>query len=195
MRAGNKGRREAGQPPGRDMKLRIVLTDGMRSEDLCFLKHSGSSVIAGLVGDGWHVHYPPDGRVHYTVEEKSNERRKHRVFWPQPGIPLTTFRGMRQLLSMTLSPQRLDDGVRDFKGARQDALVFVDVRAFPADRMIKLAIGLVEPGTIDRLNLAFEPVQLIVERHFTPWVYVAVGNGEDQGGVDHVIQRVVPSGY
>jgi hypothetical protein len=160
------------------MRLRIVLTGGTRNEDLCWLKHSGSQVICGAVGDGWHLRYPSDGRLHYTLEQKQ-EGPKRRVFWRQPGIPLIAFTGMCELLSMEVSPQRLDEGSREFKGARQDALMFIDVRAFPVDRMIKLSIGLVEPGTLDQLNLTFEPAQLLVARYFTPWVYVAVGHGED----------------
>jgi hypothetical protein len=153
------------------MRVRVVLTDGNNTEDLYWVRHNGHEVVSGTPDEPVHLTYPKDGRVHLT----GFPGRESRLFGTGPPIPLSAVTGHLALMTLTIKPPfRLRI---PFERGREDAIVLVDVRTLPHDRLLWISIGLVEPGAVDRIEYEHdvEIRQLVVARIVTPWVYVAVG--------------------
>jgi hypothetical protein len=154
------------------MRVRILLTDGSKTEDLYWLRHNGHEVTCGRPDDHWHVSYPKHDRIRLTRVAPVVSRR----FTNAPPMPLTHFTGHRELIGFSLPPT---PGLGPpFQRQSEDIIVFVDVRSLPADRLLWVFVGLVAPGMLD--SIEYEPDveirQLLVARVVTPWVYVAVGS-------------------
>jgi|SRR5947208_12791742 len=139
----------------KERRVRVVLTDGKRAADYIWLRH------------------PADGRAHYTVRRGSSNMRK---FIPENPVPLHSFKGHRRMFSAGLATTSLlDFQLHPFERQEQDAIAFLDLRAFPEDAFVWTELGLVEVGKTDQLQFDFDLQQLLLVTSVRPWVYVAVG--------------------
>ena len=156
-------------------KVRVLLTDGQRTVDYAWLRHvEGKQIACGVPDhrDKWHLTYPADGKAHYTLRGGGRKRRRFLTLQP---VPLRAFRGQRELLTLGFAPSTLEDsGLLPFRPQPQDALAFLDLRAF-SDGMVWTSLGIVEPGQIDRLTFDSDVRQLLIVRNVVPWIYIAAG--------------------
>jgi len=158
--------------------VRIVLTDGERAADFAWLRHAGRQVACGVPEDAsWHMTYPEDGRLHMTVKQHSGGRR---VFVRKAPVPLAGFTGHRALLALGIGSTALAEGdLKPFKHTPQDAVAFLDLRAF-GDAMVWTELGIVEPGQTHQLRFDFTVQQVLLVTSVSPWVYVAAGVNEGE---------------
>lgn len=156
-------------------KVRVLLTDGERTADFAWLRHvAGKHVVCGIPEnvDRWHITYPADARVHYTLREGA--RKSHRFLRLAP-VPLRDFRGQCELLALGFASSTLEDaGLHPFRRSAQDAVAFLDLRAFP-EGMVWTSLGLIEAGQVDSLTFDFDVEQLLLVRNVVPWVVIAAG--------------------
>ncbi len=154
-------------------RVRILLTDGARVADFAWLRYSLKQVACGVPEgrDSWHVTYPANGKVRYSLRRAL---RQHHVPWPVKPIPLGTFSGQRELLQLR-SPLELGNDLTIFRWQPQDVIAFLDLRAFPKDRMICTSLGLIEAGKADQLQFDFSVHQVLLVTRVTPWIYIASG--------------------
>lgn len=159
------------------MRVRIALTDGVRTADYAWLRYSRKQVVCGVPENpNWHLTYPADGRAHYTIRKRSRHVRR---YLPTQSIPLITFSGQRELLQVQLaSPAALGDDFIAFEHQPQDVVAYLDLRAFPKGRIAWTALGLIEPGKADQLQFSFEVYQLLLVTRPRPWLYIAAGAEE-----------------
>lgn len=156
-----------------ESRIRVVLTDGERTADFAWLRHAGRQVVCGIPEDeGWHMTYPEDGRFHITLKKGPGHRR---AFVPQAPVPLDGFSGQQVLLALGIGSVDLTDAaLRPFERKPQDAVAFLDLRAF-GDALVWTELGLIEVGKTDQLHFDFEVQQVLLVRSIAPWVYVAAG--------------------
>lgn len=160
-----------------ERRLRVVLTDGERMADFAWLRHAGRQVVCGVPDKvGWHITYPADGRMHMTI---GHDARRTRSFVPETAVPLDTFTGQRALLTLGMPLIELAVArLRTFKHRTQDAVAFLDLRAFRDEVMLWIELGLVEVGKTDQLQFDFGAEQVLIVRNAVPWVYIAAGSKE-----------------
>ncbi len=157
--------------------VRVVVTDAEHTADFAWLRHAGRQVACGVPEDSrWHVTYPADGRAHITTTRGGESRRGYLRESP---VSLDGFTGHRTMLALGLGSDSLvDTGLREFERKTQDAVVFLDLRAFDAEVMW-VELGLVEPYKADTLSFDFEVRQLVLVVTTSPWVYIAAGIQRD----------------
>ncbi len=57
----------------------------------------------------------------------------------------------------------------------QDAVAFLDLRAFEDEETVWTELGLVQPGKADELRFDFDVRQLLLVTSVNPWIYIAAG--------------------
>jgi hypothetical protein len=118
---------------------------------------------------------PADGNAHYTVKARAGHIRRYLFETP---VRLDSLKGHRALLALGINSATLADAdLRSFERNSQDAVAFLDLRAFPDVGVIWTELGVVEAWKTDQLqfNLDFEVSQLLLVTGVRPWVYFAAG--------------------
>ena len=156
-------------------RIRIVATDGQRTDDLFWLAHRDGEVHYGVSDLKSHFSYHKSGKRHHT-------RPDGRDHFGQDE-PLTQFRLHRTLMALPV-PSRLRKNSKPYRARRKEAVVLIDLRPLPP-RGAMVLLGLVEPRRLDALETigrAFRPLygpvrQTVLLTEVVPWVYVLVMSG------------------
>jgi hypothetical protein len=100
--------------------------------------------------------------------------------------PLAEVKGIHQLAAYgvgvsVLDPRRRRQGLgRDYTGKKSDAILAIDLRAFPNEKQpVNILVGVMEPGNMQALTkLVGDPRvrihQFMVATSVTPWVWAEV---------------------
>jgi len=79
------------------------------------------------------------------------------------------------MLALGIASDTLADvNLQPFNYKTQDAVAFLDLRAFDA-KILWVELGLIEPQKADALSFDFEVRQLLLVTNTSPWVYIATG--------------------
>ena len=153
-----------------EMRLRVLLTNGSKTVDLLWLRHTGSDIYYGFVGHSRKFSYHASGVRHMKGgTEKRLVYDKHH--------PLDKFVGHFYLGGIVCHQGRIMDSERgtEFRGKKSDAAVFLDSRTLPD--MLSISFGLLEPGSlrsIPKYHTVADVKQLSIVTSTNPWIYVMV---------------------
>jgi len=155
------------------MKTKILYTDGKRTVELLWLRHTGTDVYVGHPKTEWKRSYHATGKLH--TREGRAERDANWV------APLSELKGAFHLLTIAFSSSqafvRNARAELEFTRRKLDAAVYIDARTVPERTVVNIAVGLVESGNATALGfLAGFPnlKQFILATGVSPWVYVGV---------------------
>ena len=163
------------------MRARVLITNGRRTIDVCWLTHKGSDVYWGTPGFASKHSYHASGETH-TKSRGPAEGVMHRV-------PLARLTGAALLTSIGLgNVRRLVQRAaprHEYSGRKSDVVLTVDVRTVPASALTCVMIGLLEPRSpralMSPLSLKMPvegqqllPQQLLVSTAVEPWVYASL---------------------
>lgn len=164
------------------MQAKILLTDGARTVQLAWLKHTGSDVYLGLSKLAWKRSYHASGKLHTTTGKGRSDEAIVQ--------PLADLKGYHHLTTIAvggsgwLTPV---DSRYNFTGRKADVLLSVDLRSFPSGKQVNLFVGLLEPGNVaailplslSRLSPGVPGTkvhQVMIATSISPWVVLAVAS-------------------
>lgn len=162
------------------MRARILVTDGPRTRDVYWLKHTGTDVYHGAPGSHIKKSYHASGYTHTKIRDK---------IWRQAKVePLEAIHGAAPLNVIGFCNPKTFLEYTDPAPAlaeKVDALVIIDIRSVPEDVSVTIHIGLLEPRNWCALaevaspkeeppEPALETQSLTVATSVVPWVYASV---------------------
>lgn len=155
------------------MRLRVLLTDGTRTVDLVWLRHTGTDIYYGGVGWDDKTSYHASGKRHDRSKSgKQSEIEKHH--------PLNNFKDQMQLCVFEIPTSMVrETAATEYRGKKGDSVIWLDARTLPSSR-VGISLGLVEVGgykSILPVHLLKEFVDLRLVHLVTntvPWIYVMV---------------------
>ncbi len=125
------------------MRLRVLLTNGTRTVDLIWLRHSGTDVYFGGVKWDEKTSYHASGKRH--SKSGSGERREIGQHHP-----LSNFKGQLHLSSFSFLTQIVEAAdATVYTGEIGDSVIYWDARTLP--EQIQVLLGLVEVGGYDSI--------------------------------------------
>jgi hypothetical protein len=153
------------------MRLRVLLTDGIRTIDLIWLRHTGKDIYYGFVGwdskDSYHgsgARHSKRGRV---LQGKSDQHH-----------PLASFRNQLQLtvFGMHRAILKASDAAT-YDGKPSDVAVWLDARTLPSQ--FSVSLGLLEPHRLEAMlpyhddgHNELRSVHFVTSTR--PWIYLQV---------------------
>jgi hypothetical protein len=162
-----------------DMRARVIYTDGQQAVDLLWLSHDGKDVYCGQPGFDEKRTYHESGKVHSHHQGVRKDEGWH--------APLKEIKKQFHLRTIALySSTEWFNNVSErvkYSGGKSDAVLTIDARSIPANTLINISIGLLEPGRFDILqgmvtmNNEFIPLtskQFLVSTEVKPWVYTVL---------------------
>jgi len=172
-------------PEGAAVRVRIVLTDGVRTDVLYWIDHDGKDVYHGGPRERPHFSYHEDGTI-YAGTKSASVRASDRE-------PLGQFRRLHRLMGIAVGSEFAGRELHPYTGKQADAVAFIDTRAFPPC-ILRVSVGLLEPWRLDLLQALMkdlEPLagpvrQCLIVSSVAPWVYVLV---QAQGGATRSSSR------
>ncbi len=151
------------------MKLRVLFTNGSKTVDLLWLRHTGTDVYYGFVGHNRKFSYHASGARHESGGD--DERLIYDKHQPLSGfsgeIVLTTFGFNRNVVDLEF--------LTAYQGKKSDAVIYLGSRTLP--KMVSIAFGLTECGMFPSLPEQYAPdgvEKVIVITNTTPWIFVMV---------------------
>jgi hypothetical protein len=162
------------------MRVRVLFTDGIVTEDLLWLLHDGKDVYCGETNSSFKWTYHASGKVHTKENgaELSGEWRAPLVNL-QGYFSLGSF-GFRSSKAWFSTPSARGD--RRYRGGKSDATIVIDSRTIPDGQFVSVHLLLVEPGELASLKpllesssswvMQVQPHQLLLATSVKPWVGV-----------------------
>ena len=152
------------------MRLRVLLTNGSRTVDLLWLRHTGSDIYYGFVGDGSSkASYHESGARHSRDNDgELNIHSNHH--------PLQQFSGQLQLSTFGFDRNIVESEERsEFVGKKSDAVLYLDSRTLPEQPNVMF--GLLEPcnyGAILPVHVTGSLLHMSIITTVRPWIYTMV---------------------
>ena len=176
------------------MRVRILYTNGTKTNDAFWVTHDGKNVYLGNPGVDHKISYHESGQLHVKSKGQKRAERKH--------VPLAKVVGKYNILTSLFpnSAWQSDDfpPKKRYRGGKSDATLVIDSRSIPTGALVMVSIGVVEPGRLDALTLmttAHEEIgvdakQMLIATNVTPWVYVILYWEPKRNSV-HAIDKAV----
>jgi len=158
------------------MRVRILYTNGTRTNDAFWLIHDGKNVYCGNPGVDHKISYHESGQLHVKVKGRTRDEVKH--------VPLTRVVGKYNILTSIFpnSEWQFEDFPprKQYRGKKSDAVLTIDSRSIPSGAVVVVSIGVLEAGRLDALTpmtlahneVGIEAKQILVATSVKPWVYV-----------------------
>jgi hypothetical protein len=151
------------------MRLRVLLTNGSRTVDLLWLRHTGSDIYYGFVGSGSKHSYHESGARHFKNEDGEIQpySAHHPLRQLSGQLQLSTFGFHRNIVE--------SEEKSEFVGKKSDAVLYLDSRTLPEQPNVMF--GLLEPGNYGAIlpvhaTGSFLHISIITA--VTPWIYTMV---------------------
>src|SRR5258706_10225442 len=129
------------------MRVRIIYTNGVKTNDAFWLTHDGKNLYLGNPGVDQKISYHESGQLHVKSKGQKLEELKH--------IPLAKLVGEYNILTSLFpnSERQFEDFPprRQYGGKKSDAILVIDSRSIPIGALVVVSIGVVEAGRLDAL--------------------------------------------
>lgn len=156
------------------MKTKVLYTNGAKTVDLFWVRHTGSDVYCGGSRSNFKRSYHSSGKLHETEGGK-----KRNEAWV---APLKEVKGQFHLMTLAFSNSR-----NWAKGAfsrlettrsKLDAAIFIDSRSISERQTVNVLIGLLEPHNFRPISILTKAMtgvkQVFLATNSVPWVYAIV---------------------
>ncbi len=176
------------------MRVRILYTNGVKTNDAFWLTHDGKNLYLGNAGVDRKISYHESGQLHVKSKGQKADELKH--------VPLAKLVGKYNILTSLFpnSEWQFEDFPprRQYRGQKSDAVLVIDSRSIPSGSLVVVSIGVVEAGRLDALvpmtsahnEIGVEAKQILVATSVAPWVYVILYWGTE----DEFNRRWRPTG-
>ncbi|HVS80221.1 MAG TPA: hypothetical protein VHE60_00635 [Pyrinomonadaceae bacterium] len=166
------------------MRVRILYTNGAKTNDAFWLNHDGKNVYLGNPGVDHKISYHESGQLHVKSKGQKQDELKH--------VPLAKVVGKYNLLTSLFpnSEWQFDDfpPKKQYRGGKSDAVLVIDSRSIPTGALVVVSIGVVEAGRLDALipmtiahdEIGVEAKQILLATNVAPWVYVILYWGTEE---------------
>ena len=166
------------------MRVRILYTNGHKTNDVFWVTHDGKNVYLGNPGVDNKISYHESGQVHVKSKGQKQDEIKH--------DPLVKVVGKYNILTSFFpnSEWQFNDypPKKQYRGEKSDAVLVIDSRSIPVDASVVVSIGVVEVGRLDALipmTIAHDEIgvaakQILIATNVTPWVYVILYWGTEE---------------
>ena len=155
------------------MKAKILYTDGQRTVELFWLKHTGTDVYCGHPQSSVKRSYHASGKLH--TKDGPTE------IYGEWIAPLKDLQGAFHLMTIAFTSSRAfvraARAELEFTRTKLDTALYIDARAIPEGMLVNVAVGLLEPGNLAALSfLAALPnlKQILVSTAVSPWVFAGI---------------------
>jgi hypothetical protein len=166
------------------MRVRILYTNGVKTNDAFWLTHDGKNLYLGNPGVDRKISYHESGQLHVRYKGQKANELNH--------VPLEKLIGKYNILTSLFpnSEWQFEDFPprRQYRGKKSDAVLVIDSRSIPAGALVLVSIGVVEAGRLDALapmsiahdEIGVEAKQILIATSVKPWVYVILYWGTDE---------------
>lgn len=156
------------------MRLRVLLTNGSRTVDLIWLRHTGTDVYYGFVGANGKDSYHESGARHRRDEDG-------KLYPMSPHQPLDQFTGQLFLSGFGFHRDIVKSEERtQFQGKKSDAVLYLDTRTLPEQPNVMF--GLLEPGNYPAIlpvhGIPGSLLHVSIITSVSPWIYAMVCDPE-----------------
>jgi hypothetical protein len=163
------------------MRARILFTDGSKTIDFFWVRHTGTDVYWGSTGSPDKRTYHASGKIHSTSHGGRKDETWH--------TPLRELKKQFHLTTLTFTNHSnwfTNSRLREYSGRKSDAVLVIDSRTIPHGVQVSVMVGLLEPGRLDIVQslvmlprevtdfIPLQPKQILISTAVEPWIYVVL---------------------